>query len=202
MVCLSVTIVSCAKTAEAIELPFEFMTLLWPKELCRPITWGPDSPWEGATLVDGSPIVKYRHCRELCKNGWTDRFAVLVVDSSGRMHKCNRIHQVAAMWEDTLPPLGEYNWTTIPVWRRFALSVGWLEFNVPFQHKYGYIRDDRLMSNYFDNLLSLDTPTYTVAQIAERFESRIVYCRHSTQYSHLVLQSAETQIFRIRISHH
>ena len=20
--------------------------------------------------------------------------------------------------------------------------VGWLEFNVPFQHKYGYIRDD------------------------------------------------------------
>jgi len=22
------------------------------------------------------------------------------------------------------------------------LSVGWLEFNVPFQHKYGYIRDD------------------------------------------------------------
>jgi len=22
--------------------------------------------------------------------------------------------------------------------------VGWLEFNVPFQHKYGYIRDDTL----------------------------------------------------------
>jgi len=21
--------------------------------------------------------------------------------------------------------------------------VGWLEFNVPFQHKYGYIRDER-----------------------------------------------------------
>jgi len=21
--------------------------------------------------------------------------------------------------------------------------VGWLEFNVPFQHKYGYIRDDQ-----------------------------------------------------------
>jgi len=21
-------------------------------------------------------------------------------------------------------------------------KVGWLEFNVPFQHKYGYIRDD------------------------------------------------------------
>jgi len=23
------------------------------------------------------------------------------------------------------------------------LTVGWLEFNVPFQHKYGYIRDER-----------------------------------------------------------
>jgi len=22
--------------------------------------------------------------------------------------------------------------------------VGWLEFNVPFQHKYGYIRDERV----------------------------------------------------------
>jgi len=22
-------------------------------------------------------------------------------------------------------------------------KVGWLEFNVPFQHKYGYIRDER-----------------------------------------------------------
>jgi len=28
----------------------------------------------------------------------------------------------------------------------------------------------RLMANYFDHLLSLDTPTYTVAQIAKRFE--------------------------------
>jgi len=23
------------------------------------------------------------------------------------------------------------------------LKVGWLEFNVPFQHKYGYIREER-----------------------------------------------------------
>ena len=27
--------------------------------------------------------------------------------------------------------------------------VGWLEFNVPFQHKYGYIRDDRICRNEF-----------------------------------------------------
>jgi len=23
------------------------------------------------------------------------------------------------------------------------VTVGWLEFNVPFQHKYGYIREER-----------------------------------------------------------
>jgi len=27
--------------------------------------------------------------------------------------------------------------------RRILGLVGWLEFNVPFQHKYGYIRDER-----------------------------------------------------------
>jgi len=27
--------------------------------------------------------------------------------------------------------------------------VGWLEFNVPFQHKYGYIRDDHLALNNY-----------------------------------------------------
>jgi len=26
--------------------------------------------------------------------------------------------------------------------------VGWLEFNVPFQHKYGYIKDDNQHSKY------------------------------------------------------
>jgi len=29
----------------------------------------------------------------------------------------------------------------MPKWRRL---VGWLEFNVHFQHKYGYIRDDKM----------------------------------------------------------
>jgi len=32
----------------------------------------------------------------------------------------------------------------------------------------------RLMANYSDHLLSLDTPTYTVAQIAKRFEPSTV----------------------------
>ena len=28
-------------------------------------------------------------------------------------------------------------------------EVGWLEFNVPFQHKYGYIRDEHRIANKY-----------------------------------------------------
>jgi len=31
----------------------------------------------------------------------------------------------------------------------FGWLVGWLEFNVPFQHKYGYIRDEQCTSTMF-----------------------------------------------------
>jgi len=40
------------------------------------------------------------------------------------------------------------------------------------------------MANYFDHLLSLDTPTYTVAQIAKRFEpSAVLWAFHTIQQS-------------------
>jgi len=29
--------------------------------------------------------------------------------------------------------------------------IGWLEFNVPFQHKYGYIRDDLIIDILTEN---------------------------------------------------
>jgi len=46
----------------------------------------------------------------------------------------------------------------------------------------------RLMANYFDHLLSLDTPTYTVAQIAKRFEpSTVLWAFHTIQPSSFVL---------------
>ena len=35
-----------------------------------------------------------------------------------------------------------YCGTTGP-WTKFTRLVAWLEFNVPFQHKYGYIRNER-----------------------------------------------------------
>jgi len=46
----------------------------------------------------------------------------------------------------------------------------------------------RLLANYFDRLLSLDTPTYTVAQITKRFEpSTVLWAFHTIQpVSHLV----------------
>jgi len=42
----------------------------------------------------------------------------------------------------------------------------------------------RLMANYFDHLLSLDTPIYTVAQIAKRFKpSNVLWAFHTIQPS-------------------
>ena len=46
----------------------------------------------------------------------------------------------------------------------------------------------RLMANYFDHLLSLDTPTYTVAQIAKRFEpNTVLWAFHTIQPSSYAL---------------
>jgi len=52
----SVTVVSPAKTAETIEIPFGFWTRGGPKESC--IRWGADPPWEGAILGKG-----VAHCK-------------------------------------------------------------------------------------------------------------------------------------------
>ena len=74
-------------------------------------------------------------CCELCRNGWTDRLAVWVVDSRG-----SKEAQVwpylpgganVPRWESTLAPPGEQNWT-------ICLQ-----------------RQCSLMSNYFDHLLLL-----------------------------------------------
>ena len=44
-------------------------------------------------------------CHEVCKNGWTDQFAVWILDSGGwRKHKFNHIRQVA-------PICPQYRWT-------------------------------------------------------------------------------------------
>jgi len=55
---------SCAKTAEPIEMPFR--TWVGPKTCIR---WGPDPPWEGAIMRGKGDLVTYIGiCHELCKN--------------------------------------------------------------------------------------------------------------------------------------
>jgi len=44
-----------------------------------------------------------------------------------------------------------------------------------------------LMANYFDHLLCLETPTYTVAQITKRFEpSTVLWAFHTIQPSSFI----------------
>jgi len=83
-----------------------------------------------------------------------------------RMHKFNRIRQVAPMC-----PCGR----------------------TPCRHLSNNIEHPctaamRLMANYFDHLLPLDTTTYTVAQIAKRFEpSTVLWAFHTIQPSSFIL---------------
>jgi len=60
----------------------------------------------------GSPIVKYRDfCRELCRNGSTDRFAVCIVDSGGlkktQVQSYSPRGANVPIWVGTLAPPGE-----------------------------------------------------------------------------------------------
>ena len=58
-ICLTVTLVSPAKTVEPIEMQFGLRTLVGPRN--HVLDGGPDPPWEGAILRGkGRPIVKYR----------------------------------------------------------------------------------------------------------------------------------------------
>jgi len=64
--CRSATVVSPAKTAEPIAMPFELRTRADPR---NPVLDGVQIPWEEAILRgEGRPIAKYRaFCDELCK---------------------------------------------------------------------------------------------------------------------------------------
>jgi len=94
------------------------------------------------------------------------------------MHKFNRIRQVAS-WEDMLPSRDLSNNIEPSVYGGDAPYV---------------------LSNYFDHLIGLSLDRghahLTVALIAKRFEQSIVllYCGHSTQYSHLFLKSRYTEL--------
>jgi len=65
-------------------------------------------------------------------------------------------------------------------WRRCALVEGHVAVTCQITVNHLSAAAMCLMANYFDHLLSLDTPTYTVAQIAKRFEPSIVGIPRST----------------------
>ena len=69
MVCLSVTLVSPAKTAEPIEMSSGLRTWLGPRD--HVLDGGSDPPMGSGKFrgENGRPIVKYRaFCRALCKS--------------------------------------------------------------------------------------------------------------------------------------
>jgi len=96
-----------------------------PKEAC--VRWGTDPPTKGQLLPERTCLVcPTTLCHELCKNGWTDRFVVWIVDSDGP-----KVGQVQSYSPDGANVPGEYDWN-VRMRRRCYLT-----------------------SNYFDHLLLL-----------------------------------------------
>ena len=85
-VCLSVTVVSPAKTAESIEMAFGLRTMVGLKN--RVLNGGPDSQPEKLILRGKGGALQsiWSLCGELCKNLWTD----LVEESGGPKEPCIR----------------------------------------------------------------------------------------------------------------
>jgi len=69
-------------------------------------------------------------------------------------------------------------------WRQCARMEGHVAVTCRITLNHPSTAAMRLMANYFDHLLSLDTPTYTVEQIAKRFEpSTVLWAFHTIQPS-------------------
>jgi len=69
-------------------------------------------------------------------------------------------------------------------WRQCALVKGHVAVTCRITLNHPCTAAMHLMANYFDHLLSLDTPTYTVTQIAKRFEpSTVLWAFHTIQPS-------------------
>ena len=68
-------------------------------------------------------------------------------------------------------------------WRQCALMKGHVAVTCRMTLNHRSTAAIRLMANYFDHLSSLDTPTYTVAQIDKRIEPSTVLWTFHTQPS-------------------
>jgi len=69
-------------------------------------------------------------------------------------------------------------------WRHYALMEGHVAVTCRITLNHPPTAAMRLTANYFDHLLSLDTPTFTVAQIDKRFKpSTLLWAFHTIQPS-------------------
>jgi len=122
----------------------------------------------------GAPIVNYTHFLSLAVQKRLNR-SIWLLDSSGpkdaQIQSYSPNGANVPSWEDMLPSLT----CRITVKHPSTAAV-------------------RLMPNYFDHLSSLDTPTETVAQIAERFEpNTILWAFHTMQPSSCILFSYQSE---------
>jgi len=118
---------------------------------------GPDPPYERAILVHRAPIVKYRHFvpqavqkrlnRSICRFGCGLEWAEGCTCSI----ICAR-------------------------WRQCALMGGHVAVTCRITLNHPSTAAMRLMANYFDHLLSLDTATYTLHSRTDSQALRAEYC--------------------------
>jgi len=115
----------------------------------------------------GALIVKYRHfCRKLCK----------------RLNRSICHFGYGLQWAR-----GCTSSIVFARWCQCALMGGHVAVTCRITLKHPSTAVMPLMANYFDHLLSLDTPTYTVAQTAKRCEpSTVLSAFHTIQPSSLL----------------
>jgi len=115
--------------------------LLWPNGwMYQDATWYGGKLQPRPIVLDGDPTPILQKGAQPppifgpCLLWPNDRPSQLPLSSCSSSHVRRHLHAVSS-WA-----LGKLHWTDVVM--VMTLHVGWLEFNVPFQHKYGYIRDE------------------------------------------------------------
>ena len=133
------------------------------------VTWEFQIPHgKGQFWCIGAPIVKYRH------------FLPYDVQKRLSLSICRFDCELA--WAE-----GCTSSIVFARWRQCALVEGHVAVTCRITLHHPSTAAMRLMANYFDHLLSLNTPTYRVAQIAKRFEpSTVLWAFHTIQPSSFI----------------
>jgi len=135
-----------------------------PKASC--VTWEVQIPGgKGQFWWIGAPIVKYTH------------FVPQAVHK--RLNRSICLFGCGLDWVE-----GCTSSIVFARWRQCALVGGHFAVTCRLTLNHPSTAAMRLMANYFDHLLSLDTPNYTVTQTAKRFEpSTVLSAFHTIQPS-------------------